>query len=305
MNTPRIARISLTAADVGALARFYQQALGFEQISAEKRGGPGFAALMGVSETTRAEVIALRLGQQEVELVGFTPAGAPIPAAAAGNDLTFQHFAIVVSDMRAAFARLQAQPGWRAISRSGPQQLPRRSGGVTAFKFRDPEGHPLELLAFPPDRTPSCWRDAAGAIHLGIDHSAIVVTDTRASVAFYTLGLGFSVGNRSLNEGPEQSMLDHLPSPRVEVSALLPAGAAAPHLELLCYREPRAGVPPASPKHSNDTVATRLVLHVQAPAATARALVGLGGHIVTQSEALGSVLLIRDPDGHDLLLVDA
>jgi hypothetical protein len=131
------------------------------------------------------------------------------------------------------------------------------------------------------------------------------MTDTQASIAFYTLGLGCSVGNRSLNEGSEQSALDRLQSPRVEVTALIPAGTAAPHLELLCYREPRTGIPAAPLKHGNDIVATRLVLQVQAPAATARALVELGGHIVTRGEASGSALLIRDPDGHDLLLVNA
>ena len=29
---------------------------------------------------------------------------------------------------------------------------------IVLFKFRDPEGHPLELLAFPRDSVPACWR---------------------------------------------------------------------------------------------------------------------------------------------------
>ena len=32
------------------------------------------------------------------------------------------------------------------ISRNGPEALP---GGVVAFKFRGPDGHPLELIQFP------------------------------------------------------------------------------------------------------------------------------------------------------------
>lgn len=36
-------------------------------------------------------------------------------------------------------------------------RLPESSGGVTAFKFRDPDGHPLELLAFPDGKVPSRW----------------------------------------------------------------------------------------------------------------------------------------------------
>ncbi len=42
---------------------------------------------------------------------------------------------------------------------AGPERLPARSGGVSAFKFRDPDGHPLELLAFPPEAVPPIWRD--------------------------------------------------------------------------------------------------------------------------------------------------
>ena len=51
------------------------------------------------------------------------------------------------------YARLSAHAGWTTISTDGPQLLPASSGGVTAYKFRDPEGHPLELIAFPPGRT--------------------------------------------------------------------------------------------------------------------------------------------------------
>ena len=52
-------------------------------------------------------------------------------------------------------------PGWTPISTSGPQLLPAASGGVSAFKFRDPEGHPLELIAFPPGAVPPQWQTAS------------------------------------------------------------------------------------------------------------------------------------------------
>ena len=96
-------------------------------------------------------LLTLRLGEQEIELVGFHAVGRSFPPVAGWSPL-FQHFAIVVADMAAAYAQLRAQPGWSAISIGGPQVLPPASGNVTAFKFRDPEGHPLELLAFSPDK---------------------------------------------------------------------------------------------------------------------------------------------------------
>ena len=44
---------------------------------------------------------------------------------------------------------------FRPISPDGRVRLPDNSGGVTAYKFRDHDGHPLELLEFPQGRIPS------------------------------------------------------------------------------------------------------------------------------------------------------
>lgn len=285
----RIACISLTTAAPEATARFFREALGFEAIGTEQRAGADFARLMGLDgglDGARAQAVRLRLGRQEVELLAFDPPGRPYPAGSTSHDPWFQHMAIVVSDMRAAHARLSGHPGWTPISLAGPQRLPESSGGVTAFKFRDPEGHPLELLEFPPDRLPPAWQGPAGADPCrGIDHSAIVVADTAASLAFYE-GLGFAVAARSLNHGAEQERLDALPGARVEVTGLAPAAGTLPRLELLCYR-----LPPVTPPvlHSNDVAATRLVL--EAVPAT-----DLPGH-------RAGAAMRHDPDGHALVLM--
>ena len=69
-----------------------------------------------------------------------TPSFAPHPR--------FQRAAIVARDLDAAWRRLMAfQPV--SITIGGPQRLPERAGSVAAFKFRDPDGHSLELIAFP------------------------------------------------------------------------------------------------------------------------------------------------------------
>jgi catechol 2,3-dioxygenase-like lactoylglutathione lyase family enzyme len=304
----RIARVCLTTAEPEKTSAFLREALGFEDVGTEERAGEGFARLMGI-EGARARVVLLRLGRQEVELVAFARPGRPYPPGnSTASDRWFQHMAIVVSDMRAAYARLSARPGWTPISTAGPQRLPESSGGVTAFKFRGPEGHPLELLAFPASRTPAAWQERRPADPcLGIDHSAIVVADTAASVAFYAR-FGFAVSERSLNHGVEQERLDGVPGARVEVTALRQEAAdGPPHLELLCYLPPSAGRPAPPETRSDDVAATRLVLRARDAAVFDEVLEARGapapsGFPVPLRGGPRTALL-RDPDGHGLSLL--
>jgi len=308
MAVMRIGRISFTTADADRLAAFYRQAFGFEAMATEHHGGTSFAQLTGV-EGAQARALPLRLGEQTIELLAFTPRGAPYPADIGCDDPRFQHIAIVVADMETAYSQLRACAGWTAITRPAPQRLPASSGAVTAFKFRDPEGHPLELIAFPPNDVPPHWRQATqrNGPCLGIDHSAIVVSGTAPSVAFYQQVLGFSVAGGSLNRGREQEQLDAVPDAVVEVTALDPGAANPPHLELLCYRSP--GPPPGAHAalRSNDIAATRLTLEVDdLPAleqrlAAARVPFISAGTVVLPDNR--PALLVRDPDGHALLLL--
>jgi catechol 2,3-dioxygenase-like lactoylglutathione lyase family enzyme len=308
MAVIRIGRISFTTADADRLAAFYRQAFGFEAMEGEHHGGTSFARLTGV-KGAQARAIPLRLGEETIELLTFTEPGAPYPGDIGCNDLRFQHIAIVVADMETAYLRLRACGGWTAIAGPAPQRLPATSGAVTAFKFRDPEGHPLELLAFPPNNASSRWRDAphGDGPCLGIDHSAIVVSRTAASIAFYRDVLGFSVAGRSLNRGREQERLDAVPGAVVEVTALHPEGESSPHLELLCYRppDPPRGGPAALP--SNDIAASRLTLEVNdLPALENRLAAARVRFISSGIVALRDnrpALLIRDLDGHALLLL--
>jgi hypothetical protein len=104
-------------------------------------------------------------------------AGRPIPADSLSNDRWFQHSCLVVNAMEAALAALQ--PAFAAgriqpIS-SAPQRLPdwnTAAAGIVAYKFCDPEGHPLELLQFPPDKGEARWHVQALGPLLGIDHNA-------------------------------------------------------------------------------------------------------------------------------------
>lgn len=256
---PAVLRFERDAPDPAALAGFYVAALGFRRDAVNGSPDDG--------------TIRLRLGAQSLWLC---PApGDRCCAPDTGSDSAgFQHLALVVADVAVAMARLRAATGWQPISADGPERLPDASGGATAFKFRDPAGHPLELLCFPPDGVPAPWRDAcadapAGEPFLGIDHSALSAADEAASARFYA-GLGLAAVSRSLNRGPEQSRLDGVPDTAVAVLALRSPDGAAPGLELLC----RAGLRPASPGR----LESRSVLRADRDAA------------------------LRDPDGHAVLL---
>ncbi len=258
MTIRRIASIVLYARDPDALARFFRDALAFAD-----------------DRDTRDGARRLTLGATRLTIAPAAPDAAPYPGDVHGWSPLFQHFAIRVADMAAAYARLSSVDGWRPISTDGPERLPAESGGVTAFKFRDPEGHPLELIVFP-DRT-------HGPLFAGIDHTAISVADIDRSIAFYA-ALGFVVGGRSLNGGVEQSRMDAVPGATVDVVTLQTPSNSAPHLELLHYRGEydRASIRPSI---DGDVAATRWI-----GIATKRTMA------MAPDEA--PVASSRDPDGH-------
>jgi catechol 2,3-dioxygenase-like lactoylglutathione lyase family enzyme len=248
----------------------------------------------------------LRLGRERIELLEFTDAtGRPYPPGSTSTDLWFQHMAIVVNDMTSAHQRIMTNPRFRPISRKGPVRLPENSGGVTAFKFRDQDGHPLELLAFPEGRAAREWRNAAGAgPFLGIDHTAIAVSDSASSTRFFRSVFGFSVGGRTENRGPEQADLDDVADVHVSVTQLAP-DLPAPRLELLRYHVgTRRPVPPDTA--SNDIAATHCAVRVASLDATAMALARRGTPLADDDLMIlyGDMraALVTGPDGHRFLV---
>jgi catechol 2,3-dioxygenase-like lactoylglutathione lyase family enzyme len=232
---PGTLKVTRVVNDIGRSARFYECALNFK-ILARTRTDPKILEALGITDNS-AEQVTIRLGNEEIVLVQFTTKGEAYPAASRSNDLWFQHLAIVVSDMDAAYAHLARYSDWHPITNSGPQLLPPANGSVKAFKFRDPDGHPLELIWFPPRAGVSQWGNATKRKFLGIDHTALSVTATRNSVGFYK-GLGFHVSSRSLNHGAAQSRLDGLPGARVRITGLRATDELGPGLELLAYNPP-------------------------------------------------------------------
>ena len=288
-SVQRISRIHLMCSDAGRIAGFYQAAL-------------DFAPSGDVPQSVSARTIGLRLGGQTIALTDSGPYGRRYPTDADSASLLFQHFAIVVGDMAAAYAQLTRQTGWMPISTGGPQRLPASSGGVTAFKFRDPDGHPLELLAFPAASPFASRKMRPAEMFQGIDHSALSVADTARSIAFYR-SLGLTVAGGSINKGPEQERLDGLPGAHVEVTPLALPGHSSPHVELLCYGgASRRKSRPAAP---DDVASTRLVFTVEA-APDLQSLCDRNAALLVSppEEVDGQALraMMRDPDGHLIAL---
>ena len=247
----------------------------------------------------------LRLGRERIELLEFTDsAGRPYPPGSTSTDLWFQHVAIVVNDMTDAHQRVMANRRFRPISRHGPVRLPDNSGGVTAFKFRDHDGHPLELLAFPEGDVPRQPRSANGTWpFLGVDHTAIAVSDSARSARFFGSVFGFSTGTRTENRGPGQADLDDVDDVHVSVTRLAP-DLPAPRMELLRYHVgTRRPIPHDTA--SNDIVATHCAVRVASFDATAEALARRGTPLADDDlmTLRGGIraALVSGPDGHRFL----
>jgi len=307
----RVESIGMTVADLERSVAFYTRVLGFEQTADVEVAGEAFERLQGVFPA-RMRVARLRLGDETVELTEYlTPRGRPIPAEARSQDAAFQHVAIIVSDMDRAYARLRAARV--AHVSPGPQRLPDwnpNAGGIVAFYFRDPDGHVLEILQFPPDKGDPKWRRRAGGLFLGIDHTAIVSADTERSLAFYRDVLGLSVAGTSENHGSEQERLNAVFGARLRITTL--RAGAGPGVELLEYLSPRDGRPLAPDARASDIAhwQTRVITGDAARAGAALDRAGARwispGVVAVPDAPLGYRRggLVRDPDGHAVQIVE-
>jgi catechol 2,3-dioxygenase-like lactoylglutathione lyase family enzyme len=299
-----IDRVTLVVSDLDRAEDDYVRTFGCR---VEHRGDidPALVRVLCVRRA-RGRRSLLRLGRERIELLEFTDsAGRPYPPDSTSTDLWFQHMAIVVSDMGKAHLRVIANRRFRPISRNGPVRLPGESGGVTAFKFRDQDGHPLELLAFPAGDVPELWRTGRGsASFLGVDHTAIAVSDSTRSARFFRSVFGFRTGGRTENRGPEQADLDNVDGVHVSVTRLAP-DLPAPRMELLDYHAgTRRPIPPDTA--STDIVATHSVVQVASLDVTAAALARrgtplTGDGLMTLRGGIRAAL-ISGPDGHRFLV---
>ena len=302
--------IGITVADMDRSVAFYRDVLSFEKDGDVEVAGDAYEHLEGVFGL-RMRVVRMHLGAESIELIEFmTPRGRPIPADSRSNDRWFQHIAVITGDMDKAFAWLRQMKV--QFSSPEPQTLPawnKAAGGIRAFYFKDPDGNNLEVLQFPDGKGDPKWHAPSDRLFLGIDHTAIVVADTDASLAFYRDRLGLHIAGEADNYGTEQEHLNNVFGAHLRITSL--HAAAGPGIELLEYLTPRDGRPAPADTHANDLWHWQVELEAGDVAAADSAL--RAGHdaevspgaVALPDAAIGfhEGLLARDPDGHGLLFI--
>jgi catechol 2,3-dioxygenase-like lactoylglutathione lyase family enzyme len=303
--------IGMTVENMDRSVRFYTNVLTFEKVSDVEVQGEAYEHLQGLFGV-RMRVVRMRLGDETIQLTEYlTPKGKPFPEDTRSNDHWFQHIAIVVRDMDSAYAVLRSNNVRYAST--APQRIPdwnRGAAGIKAFYFRDPDNHYLEIIYFPPGKGDPKWQAKISRVFLGIDHTAIVVGNTGASLRFYRDALGMRVAGESENYGTEQEHLNNVFGARLHITGL--RAAHGPGIEFLEYLTPQDGRATPVDLKPDDIAHWQTGLVVDNTAAAWSSLrmreiafVSPGPVPITEP-GLGftSGLLLRDPDGHAMMLID-
>src|SRR5246127_4978343 len=310
-QSPKIAveSIGVTVSDMDRSVEFYS-ALTFQKVSDIEVLGEQYEHLEGVFGA-RMRIVRMRLGNEYVDLTQYlAPPGRPIPLDSRSNDLWFQHIAIVVRDMDQAFERLRARKV-QFVS-TGPQTLPpslKVAAGIKAFYFRDPDQHNLEIIYFPPGKGDPRWQEKTDKLFLGVDHTAIGIANTDASLQFYRELLGMRKAGESENFGTEQEHLNQVFGAHLQITGM--RATSGPGIEFLEYLTPRDGRPRPADGHANDIVHWQTMIATDDVDLLAKKLAD--GHASFVSSGVVAVpkdkagfskgALVSDPDGHDVLLI--
>jgi catechol 2,3-dioxygenase-like lactoylglutathione lyase family enzyme len=306
-----VAMAGMTVSDMDRSVEFYSQVLSFKKVADVEVWGTDYEHLQGVFGL-RMRVVRMKLGSETIELTEYlAPKGKPFPADSRSNDHWFQHIAIIVSDMEKAYDWLRKHKVQHAST--GPQRLPDwnpNAGGIKAFYFRDPDGHFLEILWFPPGKGDPKWHQPTDKLFLGIDHTAIVVNDTETSLKFYRDTLGLRIAGESENYGVEQEHLNNVFGARLRITSL--RAASGPGIEFLEYLTPRDGRPYPADTRANDLLhwQTQLIIanaeEMLARLRPTRPLLISPGVVTIPDDALSfhRAFTVRDPDGHTVQIIE-
>ena len=301
--------IGMTVSDMDRAMEFYS-ALTFQKVSDVEVLGDEFEHLEGVFGA-RMRMVRMRLGNEFLDLTQYlAPPGRPIPADSRSNDLWFQHIAIVVRDMDQAFEKLRALKV-QFVS-TGPQTLPpsiKAAAGIKAFYFRDPDGHNLEIIYFPSGKGDPRWQEKTDKLFLGIDHTAIGISNTDASLKFYRDLLGLRKVGESENFGTEQEHLNQVFGAHLRITGM--RADAGPGIEFLEYLTPHDGRPRPADIHANDIVHWQTMIATDDLDFVAKKLRDASVRFVSpgivampkDKTGFSKGALVSDPDGHNVLLI--
>jgi catechol 2,3-dioxygenase-like lactoylglutathione lyase family enzyme len=303
-----VAAVDMTVSDMDRAVAFYS-ALTFQKVSDRELFGEDYEQLVGVFGA-RTHIVRMKLGTEFIELTEYlTPRGKPIPVDSRSNDLWFQHIAIVVSDMTKAFEKLRALKV-QFVS-TGPQRLPdwnMAAAGIEAFYFQDPDQHNVEVIYFPPGKGNPRWQESTDKLFLGLDHTAIAVSNTEASLRFYRDLLGFRTAGESENYGTEQEHLNQVFGAHLRITGM--RAESGPGIEFLEYLSPGDGRPYPAESKPNDILYWNTILVTPDLDALVSKLHGQRTHFIS-SKVVGvskdetgfsKGVVIADPDGHGVLL---
>lgn len=302
--------VGMTVGDIDRSIDFYSQ-LGFQKVSETQLQGTEFEHLEGVFGA-RVRIVRMQLGTEFLDLVQYlAPPGRPIPVDSKSNDRSFQHIAIVVRDMDQAFAKVRALKA-QFVS-TAPQTLPASipaAAGIRAFYFRDPDAHNLELIHFPAGKGDPRWQQPGDQLFLGIDHTAIGIGNTEASLKFYRDLLGLRKAGESENFGTEQEHLNQVFGAHLQITAMRADQGLG--IEFLEYLTPRDGRPIPADVRANDLIHWQTVLATNDLASLVKTLrqnqvAFVSSELVTlpkDKTGFSKGVMVRDPDGHNVLMVE-
>lgn len=304
----KVDAIGITVSEMNRSVKFYTEVLGFKEISDEEVFGSPYEQLQGIFGL-RMRIVRLQLNDEFIELTDYlTSGGRSIPEDAKSNDLFFQHIAIVVSDMDKAYERLRKNMVMHVST--GPQTIPASNvaaAGIKAFYFHDPDMHNLELIYFPKGKGQPKWQQTRGKLFLGIDHTAIGISNTDSSLKFYRDLLGIERKGDSWNMGMEQAHLNFVEGASLHITGL--RSIAGPGIEFLQYLEPGPGKPYPADSRTDDIWNWQTILITDDASRLYYALTTAGytlvsrGLITLQKNGKSSkAFIIRDADGHALLI---
>lgn len=305
----KVAAIGFTVSDMDRSVKFYSDVLRFQKISDNEYFGEQWEELLGIFGV-RVRVVRMQLGEEQIELMDFlTAGGRTIPDDFKSNDLAFQHIAIVVSDMDSAYAVLR-KSNVQHVS-TAPQTLPAsipEAEGIKAFYFQDPDKHNLEVIYFPKGKGQAKWQTNKKQIFLGIDHTAIAVSDSRQSHLFYQDKIGIDRKGDSWNHGTEQAHLNNVQGASLHITGY--RATAGPGVEFLEYLFPGPGRKYPTDSRPNDIWHWYTVMDVNNAEQLVRSLSfdkyqvvgGVRTPMTISGKSISKVFLVRDPDGHAILV---
>ncbi len=310
-----VEKVTITVSDVDKIKLFYINVFSAKEISTSLFKKNELSELFNINDATaEVKTVLLQIGNESVELQSFKGknlSSAPIPEDSKSNDLWFQHIAIVVPNMQKAFETIHQKMA--VFVSTAPQTLPAylpAAAGISAFYFRDPDGHNLEVINFPKGKGNPKWQLDTTVTFTGIDHTAIGVSNTDAQYKFYKEILGMDIAGHSENYGTEQEHLNQVFGARLWITGMkAPKGFG---VEFLQYLAPPGGRKYPLDSHVYDlwhwhtTVKVNDIDTVYKKCISAKCKFISKGIVMMHHKDISytKAFLVRDADGHAVLITN-